>query len=375
MRAQRLEGIQMLRGVAAMLVVYNHAAWLLLESGSGGGAAMLAPAPALAALGAIGVDLFFVISGFVMAMAAVRFADRRGAGRFLVERWIRIAPLFYLYNIVVATDLAIARAWPEPRSLLNSLIFVPLLDGGEYHWPLHYLGWTLSFEWVFYLIVAALIPLGTRWRSPVLLALLSALPLAGLRFEGPTILVDMLTNPMLWEFGAGVAAYGAWRSGWLRWTPQGSRYLAAAGIAMLATYTWALWPHYFDAAETIDGSTSASRAIFWGTPALLVFLAMFGARASGPFTRLWLLLGNASYSIYLSHLIVLRVMREVLERSGIRVDTDLLLVGLWVGCAIVGVAAWRLIEEPLLRLTRRMLLGDAPGEAARPIPGAIRSGS
>ena len=99
-------------------------------------------------MGAIGVDLFFVISGFVMALTAARFTGAHGAGTFLALRFVRIAPLYYLACLAMLVLVFNPGAQLGRETLLNSITFIPVFDDGRYSWPVHYLGWTLAFEFV-----------------------------------------------------------------------------------------------------------------------------------------------------------------------------------------------------------------------------------
>jgi exopolysaccharide production protein ExoZ len=200
----RLESVQMMRGLAAMLVVAHHAGNLLVTPPVlDAGGSYLIPSTGVAHLCAIGVDLFFVISGFVMALSARRFVGPAGAGVFLAQRFIRIAPLFYLASLLMLAEALRAGLPIDPMSVLNTIIFIPVFDDAAYSWPLHYLGWTLAFEFTFYLMVAALIAAGRGGQHPMLLAVLVALPLVGLVIQAQPILWKILTNGLLWEFALG----------------------------------------------------------------------------------------------------------------------------------------------------------------------------
>ncbi|MEZ5740692.1 MAG: acyltransferase family protein [Burkholderiaceae bacterium] len=120
------------------------------------------------------------------------------------------------------------------------------------------------------------------------------------------------------------------------------------------------------APQTIDGSDSMMRVLIWGTPALLLFGAVFNLSARGPVRRVLMLLGNASYSLYLSHLVVLRIAQEMIERWPPDIAPDTLLALLMTVCLSVGIAAWALLEKPLLAVTRRLLLGRPAGQATEP---------
>ena len=104
-QTDRVEAIQWLRGVAAMIVVCHHAALLALKY-------LELPENSahrmqwdLANAGVFGVDIFFVISGFVMAASARRFDGGRDAIHFLAQRYNRIAPLFYLLSALLLADM------------------------------------------------------------------------------------------------------------------------------------------------------------------------------------------------------------------------------------------------------------------------------
>jgi peptidoglycan/LPS O-acetylase OafA/YrhL len=177
-----------------MLVVFNHAGtFLALPLGP----SYLVPSEAIAQMGAIGVDLFFVISGFVMALSARRYVGLSGAGVFLAHRFIRIAPLFYLACLVMLAEAIRAGLPLETASVLNSITFIPIFDDGTYSWPLHYLGWTLGFEWVFYLLVAVLIASGRGGQHKPLLFLVMAVPLLGFLSQPELMAGRVLSNPIL----------------------------------------------------------------------------------------------------------------------------------------------------------------------------------
>ena len=176
----RLESVQVLRGIAAMLVVFNHAGLLALSMDNHFGPSWLVPSKAVAEMGAIGVDLFFIISGFVMALSARRFMGPWGASTFLALRFVRIAPLYYLASLLMLANVVRVGMPLDPSSLLNSITFIPVFDDASYSWPVHYLGWTLSFECVFYSLVGTLIAAGAGLRPARLLAVTTAVPLVGL---------------------------------------------------------------------------------------------------------------------------------------------------------------------------------------------------
>jgi len=151
MSSSRIAPIQWLRALAATLVLLMHASDMI-EAGPVPMTGAFVPAvPNLAAFGASGVDLFFVISGFVMAHWLAT-ADHDSV-RFLAKRWLRIVPLFACVSVIYMTIMHDPLTLP---SAVMSFTVFPVLDGGSYHLPALYPGWTLAFEFAFYAVVAAI---------------------------------------------------------------------------------------------------------------------------------------------------------------------------------------------------------------------------
>jgi len=373
-RADRVEPIQWLRGVAAMLVVCNHAGLLALKFLEIPETPSSSTVWNLARFGAFGVDIFFVISGFVMAMSARRFDGGAGAARFLVQRYNRIAPLFYLLSAVLFADLIRAHVAYSPLEVFNTLAFIPWLDGTEYHWPIHYLGWTLAFEFVFYLVVGALIWAG-RGRDAALLALvLILLALIGFVADLPWMPWRMLTSPMMVEFASGALLYVAFGRGWFDRSHGLWRALALASLFVLA------WPVFSATSLLADvGSRqfeyggAALRLLWWGVPALAIVAAFLTLTVSsdGLVRRVALAIGDATYSIYLTHLFVVRLAEEVIERTG--ASPVLVAIGVVLVSPLVGVACYRLVEAPLMRQGQRAITRWFGTRATGQQPAAGRS--
>ncbi len=352
----RLDSVQILRGVAALAVVFNHAAiWLVHEPSIAMPRSLLAPIPAFGQFGGFGVDLFFVISGFVMTLGAGRFVGPRGALMFLAQRFVRVAPLFYLFSLVLLGVMLAGGQRIDPMSLINTVTIVPIFDQGRYAWPIHYLGWTLAFEFIFYLLVAAGLALGVRRLPFLLLGLLGLLPFVGLWAAPFDVLWRMLTSPFLWEFGFGVVAYLAFRRGMLAtWRPLLATAFTIVFIGVLVELTLMPNTTFAMAHNSIDGHTAIERSIDWGVPALLLFASVIGSGdTSGPVAAAMKIVGDASYSIYLSHLAVVRMMVEVVER--VALDPDLAILVTLGASIAAGLVSYRLLELPMLRHGRRRL--------------------
>jgi exopolysaccharide production protein ExoZ len=361
--SDRLGSIQVLRGIAAMAVVFNHAGLLVLAQAGVLGASLLIPAEAVVRLGAAGVDLFFVISGFVMALSATKFSGARGAAVFLLHRYNRIAPLYYLFSLLMLADRLRAGVETDRAVILNSFGIIPFFDGPQYSWTLHYLGWTLAFEFVFYLFVAVLIVAGAGRRAGWLLALMAAVPFVGFAFTRGDIVWVMFTNPILWEFALGIAAYLLWRRGLLARLKTPLLVAAVLSLPLFAA-PFFLYPETTDplnVGATVHVTMAVERVVFWGVPSFLVFCAVIGRDAEGAAPRAGIarLIGDASYSLYLSHLLVMIVSDKLVSRLPAGVlpagAADLLLLMLLAVSAFVGILVYRFAEKPMFEAGQRLI--------------------
>ena len=298
-----LGSIQYLRAIAAWLVVVYHVtASVAAETGT----------PVTWALGAVGVDIFFVLSGFLMAMIVDR--GEPVDGRFLVRRFIRIAPLYYAMTIVLVVT---ALAWPwllntvkaDWRHLLTSLLFLPSGGIGGGNQPILMLGWTLNYEMTFYLLVFAFVRWGGDRQLNGLAVFLAATVMAGRWVDDPGMVLRFYTDPVILEFALGIIVYNATfrgrdgaQKGWLYWLAL------AAGVVLL-------WGRG-------GGEPQEWRFVVWGMPAALIVAGgvhVFTAHVG------WLRrLGDWSFSTYLLHVYVIQALvKLVLPAAGLPVSSPL----------------------------------------------------
>jgi exopolysaccharide production protein ExoZ len=297
-------------------------------------------------VGRAGVDVFFVISGVIMWRVT---AERRVSPRsFLWRRVTRVAPLYWLATLLV---FVIALRWPlflpevktGWRHLLLSLAFVPHLDPVGLPFPTLPPGWTLNYEAIFYVVFAGCLAAPDRIRARLLVGALFAIVATGFCF--PDSGYFMGANPMLLQFAAGVGLGVAAQKGCLPSRAWG------AGLIVAAVLLWVL-------IQEGGMFTELWRPLVWGVPAALTVagalsIELAGRRLRAPpwLTRPALLLGDASYCIYLFHLPATAVIAHTLGYA----DARLFLPVSVVVSIAAGLAAHFWIERPLLARLRRPL--------------------
>jgi exopolysaccharide production protein ExoZ len=315
-----LYGIQYLRALAALAVVFFHA-------GERSGHAL--------AIGAAGVDVFFVISGFIMWVIVARRPV--SPGRFLAERLRRIVPVYWLATGAMVAG-ALLGLFPNlaltAQHLLASLFFVPLPSpsSGEI-WPLLVQGWTLNYELFFYAVFAACLLLPARMRLAAVAAIFLGLVTLGLTVTSDNPLFVTYTRPIILEFVAGMLIGRLWLTGRVRGKGLG---LALVTLSLASFAVIGLLRLPFD--EWTCGPLAAM--LVYGTAAL--------EREGGvPRLRLPALLGDASYSIYLWHTFAISVVAKAGVTLGLA--PALIFIAAVLAGVLSGLAGYWLIERPLLR--------------------------
>lgn len=318
-----LYGIQYLRAFAALAVVLFHAA-------ERSGYAF--------AIGAAGVDVFFVISGFIMWVIVHRRPV--SAGRFLIERVRRIVPVYWLATGVMVAG-ALLGLFPNlvltAQHVVASLLFIPVRSpsSGEI-WPVLVQGWTLNYEMFFYAVFAACLLLPPRLRLATVAATFLGLVAIGFAVESDHPLFLTYTRPIVLEFVAGMLIGQLWLTGRVPGRVV-SLALICAALAGFATIGILRLP--FD--EWSCGPLAS--ALVYGTAAL-------DKDGGIPRLRLPALFGDASYSIYLWHTFAISVAAKAGAAVGMPAPL-IFVTSICVG-TLAGLCGYFLIERPLLRATK-----------------------
>jgi exopolysaccharide production protein ExoZ len=345
--------VQALRGIAALLVVSTHVETAFRENPNLAGIPWPSRFAGLSGFGGVGVDIFFIISGFIMVYVGVPYFRReKGIGDFLTRRVLRIYPIYWLVTFLLIgfatmkTLLGVMSGQTFAESLdfdlqwyrlLGAFTLFPTYNELGNLQPIVGVGWTLSFEVFFYFVFVLAILIGFRWGvffvAAVFAFLVFALPI------GDSALGAFLTEPILLEFPVGMLIGYAVVLGL-----RPPKWLLLACITLgLAGY----------AADIIFNFDYSYRYLFRGIPsALLVFGLIFWEINFGfKVPPLFVKLGDASYSVYLIHTIVLGYLIIPVVRAVPllqQVQVDILGVFAFIIATAIGVLLYEKVERPLL---------------------------
>lgn len=331
-------GLQYLRGIAAMMVVTAHLSEQIARRVGG--------EFNLAALTS-GVDIFFVISGFVMAYSTDE-GNKLSAETFLARRLLRIAPLYWICTgfmlLVMLTVPQFTQNaqldWPH---VIKSFAFVasPHPVFPDRYFPLLIPGWTINYEMFFYALFALSIWAGSRKLMPPMLAvtlILVALVTLGAILR-PAGVLGFYTDPVMLEFLLGIFIAIA--------TNRGAK-LPAVVIVPLAIAAFALLAF---------PPKAGARLLIIGLPAAVIVFAL--ATVEVPKLKSLLTIGDASYSLYLSHVFTASAYSQVMSRtpilSSFAGQVAFIVLGVTV-CTIGGVLCWYIVERPVTERLRRQFL-------------------
>ena len=318
--------LQILRLVAALMVVYIHAAQIARAATASNG---LLP-PEFQIAGQSGVDIFFVISGVIIA----RTAKGQTWQEFGWKRFRRIIPIYFIVCIFVMLISLRNGSRVEWRELAATFLLWPATDVMTV--PLLPVAWTLCFEALFY-VAAALVIADRRWLGPILLTFGAAI---ALRTQGPVF--QFLGNPLMFEFLLGIAvAYAP--------ALRQAIWLIAVGVIALVAAGFMGTAPTGSTLNNLMGDGGFQRVLVYGVPAALV---VYGTMQITAGESAWTRQGDASYSLYLTHPLLMPTLLAMWKLVPLQADLVIL-----VTAAASVFFGWRIhlaIEKPVIAwLTRQ----------------------
>jgi len=365
---ERLDSIQVLRAIAAIAVVAHHvfrATTIAVQPPTN---SLLVPGPSFVQLGALGVDVFFVISGFLMTyISEPYFSGRRSPLDFLAQRFIRIWPPYAVVTAFQCLVLVRHLPYEVPFDLhahrMLSFLFMPTFNESGLLQPIIGPGWTLNYEMLFYVCFTVVLFMGRRLALLTLVVLLSFLFVLGNLVSNP-VASEFLGSPLLFEFLIGAGIGFARKNGVI---PRLSRIGAWACIAVapiLLKLLYDFWPNRDE------------RIVVYGIPATILFLGFSSINSSMKWPRWMTVLGDASYSIYLIHtLIIYHVTAHTSELCRIDLCTEATVISsslAIIAAALGGLIFHKTVEIPLIQKGKEVYWRRRrpKGENAASVPSA-----
>jgi len=355
MSAGRINAIQGLRGIAALLVVSDHSILGFSEKTNLDLVGKDHLTYIAETLGRHGVEMFFLISGFVMTVSSYEdFRRPKATSAFVWRRIIRIVPLYWLVT-ALAVALALWRGhFPSIGEVAKSLAFIPYENERGLFQPIVRRGWTLNYEMFFYALFAiALFQRPRRGLTAVisLLVLLTAIGRLWVTDKcamASCSLMSFYTQPIMLYFAGGIILGAIRLSLQHRNKMPAVRFDNGLGMAIVLT---AVYVAYVSNAAP-SNVTYVVGVIF--CVLTTAFCALLEDTATGGrIGIIFLLVGEASYSIYMTHTIfvdpVSRLWFPKLGSLGIAPY----LAAMIVGTSLLGMLTFRYVERPTLRALRR----------------------
>lgn len=345
----RINILQGLRTYAALPVVLFHTGFTLQGVNK---------------IGVFGVHMFFLLSGYIMAHICA--TDRHA---FMRRRLIRIIPSYWTLTLVL---YAIAAKFPHlmnatqavPVELFKSLFFVPFQKSNGLYQPILFVGWTVNYEMYFYMALGLALLIAPR--RPMVLTSVLLLGIAGFCsfFAASNAIARFYSDPVILEFIFGLLAYYCVTA-----IPEAARTRGRYLWATIVLASLILLP----VIEAFNLLPSLPFVVRFGPLSFLLITASCLLAMAGSDLRagLIVLIGDASYTLYLTHPYTVMAIDRIVARRlpWLHVATPL-------GCAVAmtvavasSIAIYLYIEKPMLRYLTKKFCGRLRGvHVAAPKP-------
>lgn len=342
----RLEHIQSLRGLAALMVMFSH----LYVIDQKYNTYPLLPEGLL--FGLAGVDIFFVISGFIMVYITNKWTQPSWARvpEFLFARMSRIYPLYWgvsaalLIVYIIRPDMVFSSS-PGNPNLIKSLLLFP-----DKTFPLLEVGWTLIHEIGFYIIFAGLLILRKSLRIWGLLVWASIIIITALTgITNTSIITIYMLSPLTLEFIAGGII------GWF-FIQVPSRFLPLITILALLSSFAAILAYNIIGDQGLIARHWTRTLTFTVPASMIVMLLALRDKDGRGCPKAFVKLGDWSYSLYLTHILTLSLLGRIWAKLGVQSPLLGFIAIVFMSIAAVAVAGltYKLFEYPALSLSKKV---------------------
>lgn len=282
---QRIDSIQLLRAVSCIVISFHHINFIFNLG-----------------LGTDFVEIFFVISGFVIVLST-----EKSTKKYISKRLVRVVPLYWIMTLVTFGG---ALLFPKilghvnELQLLKSMFFIPFMRDGlrstSVVRPLVGLGWTLELEIIFYVIFGLAILINHKYRSIISAVFLGILGLLGLTCNFKNVMINFWCSTYLFDFIYGIVLYYIIRALWkydLHISTKTIFKLLAAGLVVYLIFV-----------TKIPCIHNLPRYLIRGIPATLVVFFTSLAYKDVKIPKVFMIFGRISFSYYMLHYYIILVI-------------------------------------------------------------------
>jgi peptidoglycan/LPS O-acetylase OafA/YrhL len=337
-----LVSIQWLRAIAAIMVTVHHATYFSdLLSGQ--------TARELWGFSSwfFGVHIFFVVSGFIMIHTTHNFGEPGAWRQFLARRLIRVVPLYWVLTTLMVVGVVLSPhsleiAADKVQYILGSYFFLPVLRTEGDLRPILGQGWTLDYEMFFYVAFALAVLVPRRWGILALTLIFAGLVWLGRNLSNDTPVLFTWTDGLILEFLFGVFVGLAYERNW-------------------RLPGWAATISILSGAGLVIANLQGPTFLVAGVPATLIVGGfVLGPALQDSLATSWLTrVGDASYSLYLTHVFVLNLAYKIWTMIvGEKLPASAFLGASILVSILIGLMVYQLVERPMTNFLQRRLLGS-----------------
>lgn len=310
---KKLEILQVIRGIAAIGIVYFHTEYGPWKSANWG------------------VDFFFILSGFLIMLST----QSGGQKRFWFSRIIKICPLYYIMTTIIIILYQIVpnmfrSTIVTTETIIKSLLFIPCYAADGKIYPVYSVTWTLTLEIFFYIIFSICMRLDYKRRGQLAICVLAGLAALGKAIIFDNAILTFWTDVHLLEFAIGIVIYFMYKKGIWFGIKRISVLFIVIEIIMLFSGKYILGNYFTIIWNMIWGSCLLITSLTYGYEKCNKFLVM---------------LGNISYSMYMIHFLLVGLVVRILIDNQVYSIANTLLVVLTILAVIpVSYIVYRIME-------------------------------
>ena len=299
-----------------------------------------------------GVDIFFVISGFIMYMIGrQQFARPAASTDFMLRRIVRVVPSYWIFTTLMIMAAAVFGGSVDKGSMsaldiVRSYLFIPYVNAYGGYYPVLSLGWTLNYEMFFYLLFAVALVFDARRGMLFVVSGLAVLGVIGMTGLVTIPVLAFWFNSIVLEFVFGIGLAWLYQKGWRL------NLFAGLGLFIVGLLLVVLGKHL-----DLDLTALNYRALWLGIPALMMCAGLVMIEKPGtasPAIRALVFGGNISFALYLSHPFAINITALLAKKAGIH--QPWLFMSLAMLCALCAAAFFYLaIEKPVTRVLNGLI--------------------